>query len=280
MHRGVPMEAYLAAEGASRSRLWDMWPDFGSPAMSKWNRDHFKAGIWARNLGALDFGTAFHSLVLEPLEFAVRFACGPEETWTRSGKPTKAMQEWAEENEGKTPLSPVVWDKMNRMRDAIRAHPKARRLISGETEATAIWDDPVTGVRCRGRFDLISDLSPSIVDLKTAADVTPDAFYRAIYRRGYFLQGAMYLQAAQELGLSQTRNFIILAIEKEPPYWIRIYNLEDEELIAGADALSYLLHLWKRCEESGEWPDTGMKTQPGLMPHWAFDVVKRITGVE
>ena len=262
LYPGVPMGEYLAWPGASKSRLWTMHER--SPAHARYEMDHPSEPTEAQRIG-----TATHMAVLQPDLFTASYVRAPE-----GDRRTKAVREkWAalmESHQGVDVLKPSEYDLCLRLRDAVLAHPIARRVVEGQAEASATWEDPETGVLCRGRFDLLSDRAPAVVDLKTARDASPAAFERAIYTHGYHVQGAMYLAGACALGLPQTESFIILALEKIPPYCIAVYDLEAAALAVGAEQLRRLLLTWRRCEESGEWPGYDPRVTRIGIPEWAF----------
>ena len=83
------------------------------------------------------------------------------------------------------------------------------------------------GVDIKGRPDLVTKIrgceADYVIDIKTCQSADQDAFARDIATYKYHLQQAFYGTLC-----NTGRNFIIVAIEKEPPYAWRIYTLNDE----------------------------------------------------
>lgn len=258
IHADVPMDEYHRWPGASKSRLWLMRER--SPAHVRWAMDHPPESTPAQA-----YGTAAHMAILEPSRFAEVYERLPDgDGRTKAVKDARA----AIEEDGRIPLKPDDFDAIMAMRDVVLDHPKARRLLEGDAERSLVWTDPDTGVLCKGRADLLSDRGPVIVDYKTTRDASPEAFERAIYIYGYYVQGAMYLDGASALGDSRD-HFVIIAQEKGPPFCVGVYDLRPDALLKGADEYGSLLRQWARCVESGEWPGYGDRVVPIGIPEWA-----------
>ena len=61
------------------------------------------------------------------------------------------------------------------------------------------------------------------------------------------------MAGAKELGI-EADSFGIVAVEKEPPFCVAVYQLEAAAIYDGARELEPLLELWAACEESDTWP--------------------------
>ncbi len=271
LYADVPMSEYHTWPGASQSRLKTLRDK--SPLHLRYEMDHPSESTPTQALGE-----AVHVAVLQPDLFALDYVRAPE-----GDRRTKAVKSaWADlasDCPDSTILKPDDYDLCAVLRDTIAAHPKASRLLEGDAERSAVWDD-ATGVRCRGRFDLISDRAPVIVDLKTTRDASPDAFGRAIYTYGYYIQGAHYRRGGQALGL-EIEHFVIIAIEKVPPYALAVYDITGDALRAGEEELDVLLARYAECEQSGVWPGYGGVTgnvAPISLPPWAWRQIDERTG--
>ena len=269
LYDGIPMSEYLRIPGASNGLLRTLRDK--SPMHARYKMTHPDEPTEAMRIGG-----ATHTAVLEPDEWERRYVRGVDlDLRTKAGKEAQAELEAG--NPHAEILKPEAYDLALTLREVVLAHPRARRLVEGKAERTMIWDDPETGVRCRGRADLWSDVAPVIVDLKTTRDAAREAFQRDIYTFGYYLQAVHYLNAASALG--ETRDhFVFIAIEKTPPYGVAVYDLDDDALMAGAEELRSLLMRWKQCEESGEWPGYDTRVTPISIPTWALRQVEGRTG--
>ena len=79
------------------------------------------------------------------------------------------------------------------MNESLLSHPVAGGLIAGgETENTAIWNDPLYGFRCKCRPDKGFKDIGVLVDLKSAKDASPFEFSKDAANFGYHVQAAWY----------------------------------------------------------------------------------------
>lgn len=261
LHAGIPMDLYHRMPGASSGALRTMAAK--SPAHVQAEREQPSEPTAAQRIGS-----AVHTAVLEPDLWADGYVRAPE----GDGR-TKAVRDARAELEDAHPdatiLHPDEYDLCVRVRDAVAAHPRAKALLEGQPERSAWWEDPETGVLCRGRFDLISAKAPALVDLKTTRDASPESFAKDALNMRYDLQAVHYWTGGQAVGLD-VRYFAFVAVEKTPPYAVAIYRFPDEWLSLVAEEHRRLLLRWKRCEESGEWPSYDERTTVLDVPEWRY----------
>lgn len=257
---GVNALDYHRWPGASQSRLKILRDQ--SPAHLKWAMGHPEEPTDAMRLGA-----AVHTCVLEPDRFAILYVRAPE----GDGR-TKAVKEerakLATERPDVIILRREDYDTCQAIRRTVAEHPLTKHLLNGDREASAVWTDPETGVLCRGRFDALARGVGAITDLKTANDASPHRFPMSVYQFGYALQGAHYLRGARTLGI-EVDSFSIVAVEKEPPYVVAVYQLHAAAIHDAERELDALLALWARCEASGEWPGYGTEAVTIDLPSFA-----------
>ena len=269
-----------------------LYPDVPAPVYRRWRaasqsilailRDRSPAHAYEAMVNpppqtdAERLGEAVHMAVLQPDLFARRYVRGPEGD-RRTKAVREAWQEVAAANPGATILLPAEYDQIIAIRDAVYRHPTARKLFGGEAERSAVWRDPDTGVLCKGRFDEINRTVGCITDLKTTQDASPAAFTRAIYGYRYYLQAAHYLAGAQALGID-VRFFVIIAVEKEPPYGVAIYHVSGEAIRAGLEELRPLLTVYARCMETGVWPSYPAEAVEITLPPWAWRQIDERVG--
>lgn len=211
---------------------------------------------------AMRIGTALHSRVLEGI--------APLVIPSFSGKGSVALRdEWKAAHEGALILSDDEAESVEAMCASIYAHPiagPAFRRTDGRAEVSALWTCPDTGVECKSRFDWL--LPSAIVDLKTTADASADAFARSVASYRYHVQASYYLQAAAFCGLS-VEHFLFATVETAPPYAVAIYQLDDEALEIGRKLYLRDLRRLQQCRDSGEWPGYSTDIQTLSLPKWA-----------
>jgi exodeoxyribonuclease VIII len=223
--RNLPAAQYHAGPGVSKSQL-----DYvhECPALLEWSRN---APVDEEAKAAVNIGSAFHALLLEPERFAaeyvMEFKAPPNAITTIDGLKQALVQrdisflssaskgtltkllldhdpnapvsdalaeQWAKGAAGKIVLSAAEARKCQLMRDSVMAHPTARALIEaeGEVEHCHYWIDSTTGELCRSRPDKRIPKLATIVDVKTTADATQRGFDKSIHEYRYHVQDAYY----------------------------------------------------------------------------------------
>jgi len=169
---------------------------------------------------------------------------------------------------GRTPLLTKDMAEVEAMVAAVRAHPEAGPLLdpaSGDSEQTLIWFDDDAGVWRRARLDRVLERGFGervvIVDLKTTVRADPDSAGKAMAAFGYDQQAAWYLDAAAACGLDPVGPgaggpdvYLLVMVEKSPPYLTAVYRLPEEVLQRGRVRNRKALAVYRRCMESGWWP--------------------------
>lgn len=260
----IPPETYHDWDAASFSRLKVLREK--TPAHLRHMIDNPREAT-----PAMAFGSAVHCAVLEPGAFPNRYYKGPDGVWTAKLKAQMAEQD------SRIPLKPDDYQHIIEIQDRVRNHPSASRMLGGESEVSAVWDlvlDDVTGleVRCKARFDHLASHVGAVVDLKSTADASPGAFPRSIYNLGYHIQGAHYRAGARAHGL-EVSHFIIIAVEKEPPYGVAIYRLTSGTLDAGDDELGPLLRTYAECHSADTWPGYDVEPRDIQLPPFAYEKI-------
>ena len=168
----------------------------------------------------MEFGSAFHSMILEPNKFHDLYAKGPVE----DKRSRKIWEEARAENPGKTLLKVKEWDALHKMKEETEKHPRFSAYFEkGEPEVSVFWDMQDVGCKCRPDW-LIND-GEYIIDLKTSADASEEGFPRAINNFRYHVQDAWYTVGVKRaLGVSRPE-FVFIVVENDEPYSIGIYVL-------------------------------------------------------
>lgn len=254
----VPNELYHAGPGISRSDLDKLRR---SPA-------HYlaaKANPMEQSK-AMAFGQALHDCILTPSLFETLYVVRPEGLDGRS----KAGKDWATVNEGKVLLSHDEGEAIAGIKKAIFAHPFASQFFKdGEPETAVYWVDALTGLLCKCKPDWLRK-DNLIVDLKTTVDASMDEFARSIWSYGYHRQAAWYSDGVSEATGQKIQNFVNIACEKEPPYAIALYDIDDGSMDKGREEYRKLLDRLSECKSKNEWPAYPVEVQPIAIPHWAW----------
>lgn len=244
-------ETYNKRKGIRRSDLWKL---NRSPAHFKYAQEHP-----AEQTAAMLFGSAVHDAVLTPRMFKKHYAIADFDARTKEGKALK--QQYLDE--GKILLTKDQGDQINGIAEAIKAHPYARRLLTGKHETAHFWADPDTGEKCKCKTDCETDIGGIhyVVDLKTCGNAETDEFVRDAVKFGYFMQAAMYTQGVK-CHTGQDSVFVFVAVEKDPPYAVNVLQCGEDEIRLGMNGDKYgkvmgyrdLLNLYHRCRTERKWP--------------------------
>ena len=212
---------------------------------------HYKAAMEMNRTPtpAQVFGTVVHAMILEPHKSHADLFSVKELNWTtKEGKAEKEKLERI----GLPIISVADLDKALRMRDSVWASKHAAELLTGcVTEQQTTWTGYDSKVPCKAGIDAIG--SAGIVDLKTTIDASPEAFARAIRQYGYYMQAAHYIDGVAETtgGIAP---FTFIAVEKQPPYAVACYTLDQAALNAGWSAMNRIAKIYSDCMASNVWP--------------------------
>jgi hypothetical protein len=225
---------------------------------------------------ALDFGTLFHTVVLEPDNLGEYVALdadkiGVKADGTPAQNPTMTAA-WKRavaevEQDGKKVIAQQDLDRAFAMRDAVAGHDTAARLLfseDGRSELSAFAVDE-DGIRHKARFD--RHIPGVIVDLKsTSGKPGRESLARAVIDYGYDLSAAHYLAVAELLGID-VQAFAFVFVAKEPPYYVTVCDLDDAFLDRGRALRAKAIRRHTDPTEPAYEGATGFLTIPA--PPWA-----------
>jgi exodeoxyribonuclease VIII len=260
----IAFDAYLAIKAVNWSLLKE----------ARESAAHFRARELAplEDTTRLAVGRAAHTAVLEGDDFLRAYSLF---TGAR-----RAGQEWEAHkaaNVGRTHLKQDEYDQALAIRDAVRGHPAARRLLeSGIAEQSLQWTDEETGLACKARLDWLSVAAGALVDLKTTQSVDAFAFGRRAWDMGYHGQLAFYRRGLRAHGLDLAAK--IVAVEIEPPHDVAVFAIEDDALAQADAEVGRLLRLVAECRARDEYPGRYAVEQPLRLPGWAVVTVNEDEG--
>ncbi len=256
----ISNEQYHGSEGISRSKLmlldkspYHFWYETMSGLAEK-----------QEATPAMNIGSAFHTMLLEPAKFQIEFAIAPKvDRRTKQGK-----EEWelfAESSQGKIILSDDQFAKVSKMVDLVSKHEIVTTLLDEAVyEQSIFWTDQETGLQFKTRPDIWS--SKMVVDLKTTNDASAYSFARSALNYGYYLQAGMAFEACKAIG-KPFEMFVILACEKEAPHVPAIYIMKEEALKFGIDQFTTYKRKLKKCLDENKWE--GYLVQELAVPKYA-----------
>lgn len=263
-HTGIPADEYHRRELGivSNSALKHVRR---SPA-------HYKAWIDGaaadKDTAALKFGRAFHMALLEPDKFKRTYLTMPNfDRRTKEGKSGYAA--WHDEHRGVEPIELDDMVAIQGMVESVKKHSLAAQMIrDGQAELTLSWTDEATGLKCKSRLDYyVRDLA-MIADVKSTDDASWDEFSRDVAKYDYHVQDALYRAAALELGLP-IQHFVLLAVEKSPPFAVATYSLDGDGIGRGYQAARRDIETLAHCMKTGHFPAYPEIIRTITVPPWA-----------
>lgn len=223
---------------------------------------------------AFDFGHGFHPAVLEPERFAREFVRGLEGVKKQSKADKDAWAKFRLEHPGQTVLDAPDYDAIVGMATAVWESMTAAELLRGDggNEVVFVWRDEQTGLMCKARIDRLTTLYgwSYVVDLKSTRDASAASFRKDVANFGYARQIAMYLDGANALAPAERRNALV-AVEKDRPYGVAIYELTDSSITEARRQYRRHLEIYAECLTTKAWPSYRDEIIPLSLPGWAFE---------
>ena len=265
--RDISNEDYHSCPSVSRSQLLEL-----QKSPKKYWYKYISGLAEEETSAALNLGTAFHTLILEPENFGETIAIVPDD----KKNPTKAQinakepsdstrllikwwDDFRGQNEGKIILRQKDINNLQDMAKSIRAEPAAQKILGkkGIIEGSFFWTDEETGIMVQSRPDFITNDGKICVDVKTTADASMDKFQRSIINYGYDLQAFMCMEACRQYFGYAPDAFIFIACEKDAPHDTAFYLADEYVLRRGEMLYRNLLNKLKECQDADHWPSMG-----------------------
>ncbi len=174
---------------------------------------------------------------------------------------------------------PVLAEELGYFQNAsanISAHLVDAGFLRGDKEVSLDWS--YEGVPCRGRLDeaFLSGPHPYIADLKTCDNAAAQSSDASIYRMGWDIQAAAYLEAVEAIRpdlvgrLSYFLNFAELDVLEGGARNIITVKLGGSMLEIGKARWRRARALWKRAHESGVFAGYSAEVRTAEAPEWAM----------
>lgn len=202
---------------------------------------------------SLIFGQVVHKWVLQPESFWDEFTILPDiDRRTREGKAVYA--EFLEQAAGKTIIAADMLRQAQEMRDALLKNDYCRKLLSGVKETPYFWVDEMTGVECKCRCDVVTEINglSVIVDMKSTTNASTEIFMRDAVKYGYMMQAAMYSEGVKA-STGKEHLFVFVVQEKEPPYAVNVLQADALFVQYGYDVFRECIGVYADCMKTGEF---------------------------
>ena len=253
----LSFEAYLSASGVSNSML---------RILSERTPMHLKCwmeGEKPEPTEAQKLGTITHRCIFEPDTMKDAFHVRPDglKFTTNEGKA------WKAQHSDRLILSADESDTIASMVGAVHRHPIASRLLKNATFEQGVFVEDRNGILRKLRPDILPNGGNILPDLKTCESAAPDDFTKAIGNFGYYRQGAYYLDGCKLAG-REFDAFVLIAVEKTPPYAVACYQIEPMAIQLGRVQYQRDLAIYAECLASGKWPGYPERISALSVPQW------------
>jgi PDDEXK-like domain of unknown function (DUF3799) len=271
--RNLPAEEYRKRLGVNASLL---------KTVHAQSLKHAKAQIdgLENESDAKDFGTAFHSLLLEGKQ---DFVVHPE-TYMSSDKipvakpwnwNANACKAWEAAQEGKTILNKDGAKALDSMCAAAKDALTCVELI-GDTELSVFAEKD--GMPIKARIDLLpKDENAPVIDFKKVRSAEPRKFLRQCYDLGYHIQCAWILDVLRLAGIPRDEVWLV-GIEDKEPFATCTLKFSDEPIsflrLGRIHARAAFMKA-KAAYESGRWPDYGITAAENHAMPWMLQELEQ-----
>jgi hypothetical protein len=231
------------------------------PAAYRWRRDNPPT-----QTPAMQFGSLVHALILEPETVPRDFHALPID---HNGR-TKAGKELVAEIEaaGRTAIRHDVFVDAVKLRDAVRAHSEAARLIDSAAFVEAAFFGQMRGIEARCKPDVIAE-DGTVWDLKTTDSLKPALFRSKAARLGYYGQIASNAQLCSAVLGQDLKPGGLIVVQTNGPALVEVLRY-------GIDAVAFgeqqCHEAWSRladCLAADVWPGYEWGGEMGV-PSWAM----------
>ena len=209
---------------------------------------------------ALRFGRAVHCMLLTPESFCNEFVVFDD---ARRGK---KWNKFEAESAGRTILKPEERKAADFVVSAVLDCAAAKQyLIGASCEVPITWTHDETELKCKARPDAVK--GSVLVELKTTTSADARRFGNEAARYGYHMQLAHYWMGLDANGV-RPEKIVLIAAEKNPPYDVSVFVMDDIALGLARDDVSALLRRVRECTDLGQWPGRYPDEQLLSLPTW------------
>lgn len=252
--RDMTDDDYFGHDAISQSRLKILGME-GGPARLMFGKD-------PESTAPQRFGRLIHRALLQPHLI--------NDMYVLTDLPRAGTKAWEAEERAAMGREMIKRDAFNEAMEMARAVRGWSPDVAGallaedsEFEVAFFWEDPDTGLRCKGRADIANKRLGVIGDLKSTVDASYNAFRKDCRKYGYSLQADHYLDGWNRADAGwQAEHFIVIAIEKSEPYMAATYEFSPADLEDAREKRKELLALADQCHKAQAWPGypTGIRT--------------------
>ncbi len=231
------------------------------------------------SIPALNIGKAAHDKILLGERWPDHYHVTPE-GFSRSATKKFAAEVAAYEAAEEAGLTILRWQDMQVVEHVVaRLQSNAlamKVLTNGVPEVTIAWKDEATGVWLRARPDFLPNAFVTggklliLPDLKFMAptNCSPDGFSRAVSNFGYHQSLAFYADGIKAVYGRAPTNYLLIAVEKDPPWSVSLYEVPAEDIERGRFQNRQAINKFAECLRLDRWPSYADEPVQVGLPHW------------
>lgn len=211
---------------------------------------------------AMEFGTAYHTFILEPEEFGRNYFIFNENERPEPDKTfgSKLNKEWKDNilmtNRNIIPIE--MHKQLCDMRDILMSDFYVRSLLKNGTAElshyTEIDSNNYKNIKVKVRPDYLKTDKRLIVDLKTTNDASLEGFTKNAAKFDYHIQAAFYADVLEQIyGSGKAFTFIFIAQETTYPYAYNVFKASEQMIQIGRYEYEQILDQHQYCLENEEY---------------------------
>lgn len=272
---GLPAEEYHAAEGVSKSLLFE----FASAASPL----HFRHRDPKVATTDMEFGTVCHTAILQPELLQSAYYLRPDE-YPSVPKETKAdpfpaaemvpwqgnanwCKKWLKSHADRPVLTKEQEAKIAPIQNRVRSLPEfGEALKHGKTEVSFFKQDEETGLMLKCRCDLLSEDSTGKTWIFDPKKVQSGSAVEDFRKQAFNLM--YHVQCASYLSITGASRFVFVPFDDDKPFDACQFEPDYDMRTEGYREWRRLLLAYAHCLKTNEWPGYPTSIQPLSLPEW------------
>jgi hypothetical protein len=230
-------------------------------ARSMLHMAHVMQGHGTEATASMAWGSNLHAMTLTPNRVAI---------FDGGRKAGKAWEDFRDANACKVILTQAEVDRLAPLAAQCRGAINYAKGLGNpcDLENPVRWVDRDGVTACKALPDVYCFDSATLLDLKTARDISERAFTAASWSSGYHLQMAWYMHGLRSIGKPVER-VGLLAVENKPPHDMRVYWMDSRLLAFGLSECFRIVDRYKDSLKAGEFPGQYATDGQLIQPEWA-----------
>lgn len=225
----------------------------------------------------LDYGNAVELFLIDPKGFQEKVAIAPTHKWIEealaenpklvspkaSATYKKLAAQFHENNSEKYIIEEVgekeSWQSLQVQAARCLADKYIQQMfVDIDYQSSCYWIDKETGLQMKCRPDIVKKKNNVVINMKTMLDASPNAFARKVVEYDWPLQACVEIEGVLQSGLlDRVDHYFWLALEKDAPFNVQLYEFNASDLEVLRDEYHYLLNNIKKCKDADVWPGYG-----------------------